>query len=263
VCLLYPCVCVFCCVSAAAMWGQIVPGGAASVNGEVTWEGQESHHALSVELVSGGRVIGRVTVAPDGRFELGSVPPGEYELRVADFNETVIQRQFISVHGPVEGVAFRLESANSGRPVSGTVTVYSLSHPAPAAARKELWRAAKAAHKGAREESMRHLRKALAVFPGYVEAHNDLGVWYIRQGAYEQAAGEFQEAAKLDSSAVRPIANLALAWVLLRRYADAESAARRAIAADPAFPPARRALDLALCGARTDACRVESGLDTR
>jgi hypothetical protein len=49
----------------------------------------------------------------------------------------------------------------------------------------------------------------------------------------------------------------------LRRYADAESAARRAIAADPAFPPARRALDLALCGARTDACRVESGLDTR
>jgi Flp pilus assembly protein TadD len=189
--------------------------------------------------------------------------PGEYELRVADFNETVVQRQFVSVHGHVEGVALRLQPANGARPVSETVTVYSLAHPAPTAARKELGRAAKAAHKGARDESMRHLRKALAVFPGYVEAHNDLGVWYIRQGAYEQAAGEFQQAAKLDPSAVRPIANLALAWIGLRRYADAESAARRAILADPGFLAARRALNMALCGARADACAVETRGDTQ
>jgi hypothetical protein len=45
--------------------------------------------------------------------------------------------------------------------------------------------------------------------------------------------------------AVRPITNLALAWITLRRYADGESAARRAIAADPGCPPARRALSLA------------------
>ena len=60
-----------------------------------------------------------------------------------------------------------------------------------------------------------------------MEARNDLGVWYMRQGAYEQASAEFQEAVKLDPGAVRPIANLALAWIALRRYADAESAARR------------------------------------
>jgi Flp pilus assembly protein TadD len=67
----------------------------------------------------------------------------------------------------------------------------------------------------------------------------------LQQGAYEQAAVEFQEAVKLDPGAVRPITNLALAWITLRRYADAESAARRAIAADPSFPTARRALSLA------------------
>lgn len=83
------------------------------------------------------------------------------------------------------------------------------------------------------------------IFPGYMEAHNDLGVRYMQQGAYERAAAEFQEAAKLDPGAVRPAANLALAWIALGRYADAESAARRAIAADPGFPPARRALRLA------------------
>jgi Flp pilus assembly protein TadD len=132
------------------------------------------------------------------------------------------------VHAHVEGVVFRLEKTERARPVSGTVTVDSLLHPAPAAARKELLRAAKAAQKGTREESIRHLRKDLVIFPAYAEAHNDLGVRHMQQGAYEQAAAEFQEAVKLDPGAVRPIANLALASIALRRYADAESAARRA-----------------------------------
>jgi len=104
---------------------------------------------------------------------------------------------------------------------------------------------------------VRHLRKALAIFPAYVEAHNDLGVRYMQQRLFEQAAAEFQEAANMDPGAVRPIANLALAWIALHRYADAESAARRAIAADAGFPPARRALSLAVCGARTSGCRAE------
>jgi Flp pilus assembly protein TadD len=106
------------------------------------------------------------------------------------------------------------------------------------------------------------LRKALAIFPDYMEAHNDLGVLQIQQGAYDQAAAELQEAVKLDPRAVQPITNLALAWIGLHRYADAESAARRAIAADPGFTPARRALTLAQCGTRTLACRVEIRFDT-
>jgi Flp pilus assembly protein TadD len=206
-----------------------------------------------VELISAGRIVGRAPIAPDGHFELGGVAPGEYELRVAGPDETIVQRQFVSVHGHLEGLVFRLEGAARARPVAGTVTLDSLLHPPPAAARKEFLRAARAAEKGACQESMRHLRKALAVFPGYVEARNDLGVCYMRQGACQQAAAEFQEAARLDPGAVRPMANLALAWIALRRYADAESAARRAIADDPGFAPARRALSLALSGLQASA----------
>jgi tetratricopeptide (TPR) repeat protein len=243
----YRCLCVitFWYASAATLWGQSLPAGAASVCGEVIWEGERRADSLFVELRSVGQLVDRVPVMPDGRFELQGVTSGEYELRVADLHETIIQRQFVSVHGHVDGLVFRLEGAERARPVSGTVTVNSLLHPAPAAARKEFLRAAKAAQKGAPEESIRHLRKALVIFPAYIEAHNDLGVRYMQQGAYEQAAAEFQEAVKLDPVAVRPITNLALAWITLRRYADAESAARRAIAADPGFPPARCALSLA------------------
>ncbi len=245
--MLYRCLCavILCCASKAVVCAQGSLSDKGSVSGEITWEGEGRSEALSVELISSGRIVDRVSVAPDGSFELDSVGPGEYELRVADLHETVIQRQFVSVHGHVEGVVFRLEGTEGARPASGTVTVNSLLHPAPPAARKEFLRAAKAAIQGASEEAIRHLRKALAIFPAYVEAHNDLGVRYMQQGAYDQAAAEFQEAVKLDPGAVRPITNLALAWIALRRYADAESAARRAVAADPAFPPARRALSLA------------------
>ena len=61
------------------------------------------------------------------------------------------------------------------------------------------------------------LKGILAIFPDYMEARNDLGVQYMQQRAYEQAAAEFQQAVKLDPAAAKPIANLALARIALRR----------------------------------------------
>ena len=40
----------------------------------------------------------------------------------------------------------------------------------------------------------------------------------MREGAYEEAVSEFQAAVKLDPGAVRPMANLAFAWIALRKY---------------------------------------------
>jgi hypothetical protein len=133
----------FCCALGLALRGQSLPGGSARVRGEVTWDGEGRTDALSVELISGGRVVDRASVMPDGSFESGAVPPGEYELRVADLNETIIQRRFVAVHGPLEGVVFRLEGIERARPASGTVTLHSLLRPPPAAARKEFVRASR------------------------------------------------------------------------------------------------------------------------
>jgi tetratricopeptide repeat protein len=209
--ILYMCLCMafFCtasAASAASLCGQSPHTGAASVRGQVTWESLTRPDALAIEIVAGGRVLDRVPIMPDGSFELTAAASGEYELRVADLNETVIQRQFVSVHGAVEGVAFRLQELDRARPTCGKVSVYSLLHPPPAAAQK-----------GAHAESIRYLRKALAIFPDYMEAHNDLGVQYMQRRAYEQAAAEFQRAVELDPAAAKPFANLALARIALRR----------------------------------------------
>lgn len=71
-----------------------------------------------MELVSAGRLVDRAPVMSNGSFELRGMASGDYELRVAYSNETIVQRRFLSVHGPVDGVAFRIEATASERPRS-------------------------------------------------------------------------------------------------------------------------------------------------
>jgi len=229
----------------AALAGQISRENA-SVSGEVIWENGGTTVPLSVEAVSDGRVADRAQVTPDGDFVLQNVPPGQYELRVTDIHGNVIQSQFISAAGHIEGLVFRLNGAASSSPVAGTVTLRSLMRKVPGAARKELERANAAARKGDEEVRVRHLQKALSVYPDYMEAHNDLGVHYIEQHNYAQAAAEFEQAVRLDPRAARPQINLAMAYVMLGRRGDAETAARRAMADDPASENARKALAVVL-----------------
>lgn len=75
------------------------------------------------------------------------------------------------------------------------------------AAYKELLRAAKPFQK--KRARRVHLTLAQgARRPSRLEAHNDFGVWYMRQGAYEQAAAE-SGSGEAGPGAVRPVANLA------------------------------------------------------
>ncbi|MGA2136379.1 MAG: tetratricopeptide repeat protein [Bryobacteraceae bacterium] len=235
-----------CGLFAVTLWGQSVVTKKADVRGGIVCEGSPRSGPLSVELLAHGHVVSRAAVLADGSFELNGVPVGEYEVRVADARDTPMGRQFVSVQGPVDGLTLRIAAGEADRPASGGVSLHSLLHPPPAAARREFLRASRAAEKGENEEAQRHLRKALEIFPAYAEAHNDLGVRHMQAGAYAAAAAEFQRALQIDPGAARPHANLALAWFAMGRYADAEQAAQKAVAADPGLDAARRVLDLVL-----------------
>ena len=98
---------------------------------------------------------------------------------------------------------------------------------------KELQRSQAAYLSGDIRASAQHLEKALLIYPGYLEAHNNLGSRYVALGEYEKAAAEFQQAINIDSGIVEPFNNLSVALFLLQRYPEAEIAARRALALDP------------------------------
>jgi hypothetical protein len=231
--------------TAARAW-QSTTASSSSIRGEVACEGKTHCDSLSVELVSGDRIVNRSAVMRDGSFELAGVPVGAYEIRVADPLETILRRKVISVRGYVDSVKFKIDNPAYVRPSAGTITRNRLSRQVPGAARKEFERGGKAALKGLTEESIQHLRKALAIYPDYMEVHNDLGVRYLQRGEFDAAAVEFQAAMKLEPGAAGPVSNLALAWLALRRYGDAEFAAQRALALDPGFRSVQRVLSLVL-----------------
>ncbi len=121
-----------------------------------------------------------------------------------------------------------------------------LQRKIPHKAAKEFETAWSKFQKGATQEAAEHLQKALNLAPDYMEAHNRLGLCYIYQDRLDAAALEFQTAVNLDPGAAAPMSNLGVTNYLLKRYRDAETAARRALRLAPDLTEARCLLGLSL-----------------
>ena len=109
----------------------------------------------------------------------------------------------------------------------------------PSRARKELQRSQTALLSGDIRSSALHLEQALHIYPGYLEAHNNLGARYFELQEYEKATVEFHKAIDIDPRMSQTYNNLSVALFLLQRYPDAEAAARRALDLDPHNSTAR------------------------
>lgn len=136
-------------------------------------------------------------------------------------------------------------SAQNEPPPRPFLPAVSIDHPDPAKPRetvstrelllppkaaKELQRSQNAFLSGDIHASAQHLEKALRIYPGYLEAHNNLGSRYFALAQYAKAAAEFQKAIDIDPRVPQPFNNLSVALFLLQRYPDAEATARHALA---------------------------------
>jgi tetratricopeptide (TPR) repeat protein len=123
---------------------------------------------------------------------------------------------------------------------AGLVSARDLNIPPKAA--KELERAAGDYQAFQLDSAVRHLQKALRIYPGFMQAHNNLGAAYLDLRDYEHAAAEFRQAIALQSDAPQPHTNLALTLLMLGRYSEAETAARQALQLDPSRAAVRATL---------------------
>jgi tetratricopeptide (TPR) repeat protein len=120
------------------------------------------------------------------------------------------------------------------------------AHVAPADAQKEYDRAKVALAKTHLDEAVLHLERAIEIDPDYVEARNDLGATFARQGKTDSAIAQFEKAAALDSRYSPAFYNLGLMYLGQERIEDAVRAARTAIDIDPSHLQARLVLGMAL-----------------
>jgi tetratricopeptide (TPR) repeat protein len=228
-----------------------------SFEGEIVWEGGTPED-LNVELVQGNMMQDKAMVNPDGRFHFRAIREGQYELRVLTRTGDVLRRDFLVIHEPSNAHVIQLPPNLVTRSASGTVSAKALARVIPKDARKAFARAAKAAEKREFRTAIAQLRRAVEICPDYLEAWNNLGVRYMHADQYEAAFQAFDTALRIDPDAALAHANVAVALVTLRRFAEAEAAARRALQLDPSLLHASYALGLSWAGrgeCRSDAIR--------
>lgn len=93
-------------------------------------------------------------------------------------------------------------------------------------------------HLGRPAEAITAFRQALALDPGYAEAHDNLGLFLMQIGREAEAAREFRAALALTPDRVELLVHLALALIRLDRLPLAKPYLDRALALDPRNAPA-------------------------
>jgi tetratricopeptide (TPR) repeat protein len=179
-----------------------------------------------------------------GQFEFKNVQVGNYQLEVdADWQRFEVATQRVQVLEDMPSVVtITLKEKPSNNVVAPdartVVSVGELDKNVPKEARKEFERASKAVAENKAEEAIKHLQKAVALYPDFMMAHNDLGAQLLEVGRLDEAATELRAAVKLDPKAFNPRLNLGIVLFKQRQYTDAAQALEQAIALDSQAPAA-------------------------
>jgi tetratricopeptide (TPR) repeat protein len=103
----------------------------------------------------------------------------------------------------------------------------------PASARKEFDKANQFVARGNWQKAVERLNKAIAIYPHYAEAYNNLGVVYGRLGSRVQNLEALQKAVSLNDHFAPAYLNLARVAIADRDFAQAEALLTRATSIDP------------------------------
>jgi Tfp pilus assembly protein PilF len=126
------------------------------------------------------------------------------------------------------------EAARPRRPNSRTVSAGDLNIPENA--RKEFDKASDLMAKENWKKAMDQLNKALASYPKYAAAYNNLGVIYGKLGDRTGEREALQKAVSLNDHFAPAYTNLAKMAIVDRNFPEAESLLNKATGADPEDP---------------------------
>ena len=175
---------------------------------------------------------------PKGNFRFGNLLPRSYDLTVT-LPTGVVARQTVEVtpsFASAKGIVSINVKVERDRPpnmASTHVTVSVRELSIPDAAWDEYARAKADLEKYNVEAATRHLEKAVAQAPQFVEALNLLGTICFQTQQYAQAEKYFRQALAHDPNAFAPLVNLGGTLLSLRRIEEALPVNQKAVAAQP------------------------------
>jgi len=197
----------------------------------------------------------------DGRFEFKAVAAGEYTVeaeadRSRERFEITDETITVRVNTPNFITLSLRERGKAQEKHDRTVSVAMLDQKVPPAAKHEYDNAMQLARAGKSDESIAALQRAVALYPDYLMALNDLGAQLLDVGRLDEALAALKKATQIDPKSFNPLLNLGIVLVQKKMFTDAMSTLDRALTAEPSSPPAHLYTGMAASGAN-DPVRAE------
>ena len=214
-----------------------------SIRGRVVTPGEKFvPENLKVSLLTFRGVQSVVFTDARGGFDFTDLPPGNYEVQVETNGveyQVVNQNVQVFKGTPAVITVTLADKTTMAAARVGTISVAELGADVPKAARREFEAANKAAENNKTQEAITHFRQAIAIYPAFVMAHNNLGAQLLAQGKLGEAAEELRKAVELDQKAFNPKLNLGIVLVEQQRFFEAALILDQAIALNPDSPAAQ------------------------
>src|SRR5579863_6869197 len=132
----------------------------------------------------------------DGKFEVQGLAPGVYEIGVEEtgYEPTSIRAE---LKDALSKLVLRLKPAHAAASARANYTVSVAQLKIPEKAREEYRKGLERLTSHDEAGSLSHLKKAIAVYPDYAEAHYHLGVVEAKIGQRDEALVSFYKAIDL------------------------------------------------------------------
>jgi Flp pilus assembly protein TadD len=209
-------------------------GGTNTIGGAILLStGQRAEHRISVRLQSMTRGD-RVTTSDEyGNFVFRGLPPGDFTLVIdkekgfEPFVQTVSIIQPRGMPPQIYNLSVRLiaKAGTAGPP--GVINAELAKVP-----KRALDKYNKAQELSTREDragAIQELQGAIAEYPDFMLAYNELGVQYMKLNDYKKADEALQAALKINAKAFMPLLNRGIVLVTLKRYPEAEPLLREVV----------------------------------
>ena len=209
-------------------------GGGNAITGMILMStGQRLQRRVTVRLQTMTKGD-RVAMSDDyGKFTFRGLVNGEYtvvidkEKEFEPYRQSVDIRQFRGAPPQIYNLTVRLQlKANAAaKPAVLNAEFANVPQRALAHYNNAMEQAKKSEHLAAIEE----LKLALAEYPSFTQAFNEMGVQYLKLNRLEDADDSFQKALKIDPESLAALINRGIANVMMKRYGEAVPILRKAL----------------------------------
>lgn len=224
-----------------------------TISGQVVLpSGQQVNTRFRI-TVNGYRVSSLIAYTDNrGRFVIPNISDGTYTLEVdGDRNlfEPVTQEVRVT-YGSHPGLVITLREKRTAvaKPASNVISAGELDQQVPEQARKEFEKGAELSQQGKIQDAIKRFKSALAIFPNYLMARNNLGVQHLKLGQWSDAVEQFRLAIEINAKALNPRQNIAIALIEQRKYEEAIEHLNHALSIDSSSPVAHLYAGIASLG---------------